>query len=119
MKNGFHGYPLLDELRSLNYDAEIVWGIDGRDSKVYISTLDERISKFFNNRILTNPERTTTLGHWKMFDNALNGDAEFLVFLEDDAKLCDVNQIGNPNPFQKNLEENFLYPYFGTCICSQ
>ena len=107
LKNGFRGYPLLDELRGLNYDVEIVWGIDGRDSKPYISTVDERISKFYNNRILTNPERATTLGHWKMFDNALEGDAEFLVFLEDDAKLCDVNLLSQSlleikQSFEKN-----------------
>jgi hypothetical protein len=83
----------LEELRSLNYEAEIVWGIDGRNSEVYISTKGERISKFFSNRILTNSERATTLGHWIMFDKALKGDAAFPVFLEDDAKLCDVKLL--------------------------
>ncbi len=93
LKDGFRGYKLVEDLKRLNFEVEIVWGIDGRTSEIFVSDLDAHVSIFFSNRILTNAERATTLGHWKMFENALRGDEDFSVFLEDDAKLCDFNLL--------------------------
>lgn len=93
LKNGFRGYSLVEELKRLNFEVKIVWGIDGRTSKVFFSDLDKHVSIFFHNRLLTNTERATTLSHWKMLNDALKGDEDYSIFLEDDAKLCDVNLL--------------------------
>ena len=89
LPGSFRGDALLEQLRSLGFDAEMVAGVDGRtmSEAEFADVYDDARSRITCGRSMAPSEIACTLGHRRMFERMLADGGDWALLFEDDAKL--------------------------------
>jgi hypothetical protein len=85
----FRGEVLLNKLKKIGLDYEIVWGLDAAEPGFTLESCgyDEKKSLIINRRKMAPGEVACAYGHQLMYEAALDSAAEIFLFLEDDADI--------------------------------
>lgn len=89
LRRNFRGNELLQQLRSLQFDFKIIWGLEVSEfSNSFLdSMLDQSKSKLILGRKMSYGELSCALGHLEMYENFILTGKPWGLFLEDDAKI--------------------------------
>ena len=89
LRRNFRGNNLLQQLRVLQLDFKIIWGLEvtSFNDSFLDSMLDQSKSKFILGRKMSYGELSCALGHLEMYENFIRTEKPWGLFLEDDAKI--------------------------------
>ena len=89
LRRNFRGNELLQQLRSLQFDFKIIWGLEVSEfSNGFLdSMLDQSKSKLILGRKMSYGELSCALGHLEMYENFILTGKPWGLFLEDDSEI--------------------------------
>jgi hypothetical protein len=89
LEKNFRGSDLLDNLVALGLQPRVVWGLEvSMYCQEYLDSLiDQKKCKLILGRTLSHFELSCALGHLEMYEEFLADEADWGIFLEDDAIL--------------------------------
>jgi GR25 family glycosyltransferase involved in LPS biosynthesis len=88
VRTNFRGEALVENLKALGIQPEIVWGPEAQiDSELLSSHTNQEYCSFTINRDIKKQEVACCMGHLRMYQRFIESETEWGFFLEDDAIL--------------------------------